>query len=143
MATVLRYWGPIVAYAGLIFYLSSQPHPEENLPSIVSLFSDKFLHVIEYAVLGGLFYRGFRWGTDESWRPWAVPLALLCTSLYGVSDEIHQSFVPFRESSWLDWLADTIGATLGAAGLARISSLAANGGGFGGLHAKRTTDSRP
>lgn len=123
MATVLRYWGPVCAYAGLIFYLSSQPHPEEQLPSFVGLMSDKVLHVIEYAVLGALFYRGFRWGAGASWRAWAVPLAVLCASLYGGSDEIHQSFVPFRESSWLDWVADTVGAGLGASAMARLAAL--------------------
>lgn len=123
MTTLLRYWGPVCAYAGLIFYLSSQPHPDEQLPSFISLFSDKVLHVLEYAVLGVFFYRGFRWGVDVSWRPWAVPLAVVCTSLYGVSDEIHQFFVPFRESSWLDWVADTVGAGVGAAAMARLTTL--------------------
>ena len=123
MTTVFRYWVPVFAYAGFIFYLSAQSHPEEQLPSFVGLLSDKVLHVIEYAVLGALFYRGFRWSAEASWRPWAVPLAVLCTSLYGVSDEIHQSFVPFRESSWLDWVADTVGAGLGAAAMARLATL--------------------
>lgn len=123
MTTVFRYWGPVFAYAGLIFYLSSQSHPEEQLPSFVGLLSDKVLHVIEYAVLGALFHRGFCWGAGASWRPWAVPLSVLCASLYGISDEIHQSFVPFRESSWLDWLADTVGAGLGTAAMARLATL--------------------
>ena len=123
MVTVFRYWGPVCAYAGLIFYLSAQSHPEEQLPSLVTLFSDKVLHVIEYSVLGALFYRGLRWGAKASWRPWAVTLAVLCTSLYGMSDEIHQSFVPFRESSWLDWVADTVGAGVGAAVMARLAIL--------------------
>ena len=127
MATLLRYWGPACAYAGLIFYLSSQSHPEEQLPSFVGLLSDKFLHVIAYAVLGGLFYRGFRWGAAASWRPWAVPLAIMAASLYGISDELHQSFVPFRESSWLDWVADTVGAGLGVAMLHRVLSLRSAG----------------
>jgi VanZ family protein len=30
-------------------------------------------------------------------------------SLYGVSDEIHQAFVPGRSSDVLDWMADTAG----------------------------------
>jgi VanZ family protein len=123
MTTWVRYWGPVFGYAGLIFYLSSQPHPEETLPSFVGLFSDKVLHIAEYAVLGGLCYRAFRWGTNESWQPWAGPLAVLLTALYGISDEVHQSFVPFRESSWLDWLADSIGAVLGAAAIHRVPRL--------------------
>ena len=123
MTTWLRYWGPVCGYAGLIFYLSSQPHPEENLPSFVGLFSDKFLHIIEYAVLGALCYRALYWGTNESLRQWAGPLAVLFTSLYGISDEVHQSFVPFRESSWLDWAADTVGAAVGAVVMPRLAGL--------------------
>jgi VanZ family protein len=123
MVIFFRYWGPVCGYAGLIFYLSSQPHPEQDLPSFVRLFSDKILHVIEYAMLGGLCYRAFRWGTNESWRQRAIPLAILLASLYGISDEVHQAFVPFRDSSWLDWLADTIGATLGAITMRRMLGL--------------------
>ena len=110
----MYYWGPVCGYAGLIFYLSAQPHPEESLPSFVGLFSDKVLHVAEYAVLGGLCYRAFQWGVTDSWRSWAIPLAVSITALYGLSDEVHQSFVPFRESSGLDWFADSIGAMVGA-----------------------------
>jgi VanZ family protein len=123
MVRWFRYWGPLCGYAGLIFYLSSQPHPEEDLPSFVGLFSDKVLHLIEYAVLGGLCYVALRWGTNESWRSAALPLAVLFASLYGISDEVHQSFVPFRESSWLDWVADTIGATAGAVAMSRLGGL--------------------
>ena len=123
MSGFLRYWMPVCAYAGLIFYLSSQPHPEDDLPSFVLSFSDKVLHVLEYAALGGLCYRALRWGTNESWRNMALPLAVLFASLYGISDEIHQSFVPFRDSSWLDWVADTIGAAVGAAVMSRLDSL--------------------
>ena len=36
-------------------------------------------------------------------------------SLYGATDEFHQSFVPGRDSDVLDWVADTLGAALGAA----------------------------
>jgi VanZ family protein len=31
-------------------------------------------------------------------------------SLYALSDEWHQSFVPGRSSDVLDWIADTLGA---------------------------------
>lgn len=117
---VVRSWGPVFGYAGLIFYLSSQPHPEETLPSIIKHFSDKVLHVIEYAILGALCYRAFHESHVKMWRTRAILAAVILTSLYGASDEIHQAFVPFRESSVLDWVADTIGATLGAILMHRI-----------------------
>jgi VanZ family protein len=113
----------VCGYAGLIFYLSSQPHPEEKLPTIVTFFSDKILHAVEYAVLGALCYRALRGSGNDSWSRYAVPAAILLASLYGASDEVHQAFVPFRESSWLDWLADTAGAALAVVALHRVLSL--------------------
>ena len=38
----------------------------------------------------------------------------MTASVYGMTDEAHQAFIPFRESGWQDWLADTIGAAIGA-----------------------------
>jgi VanZ family protein len=48
-------------------------------------------------------------------------LAIVTASVYGITDEVHQLFVPFRESSWQDWLADTVGATIVAVGVGRIT----------------------
>ena len=112
---VLWYWVPVALYAGAIFFLSAQSHPEEHLPSfLLKDISDKVLHAVEYAVLGGLCYRAFRWGLSEQMAARALIIAIVTASLYGVTDEVHQLFVPFRESSWQDWLADTIGAVIGA-----------------------------
>lgn len=109
------YWGPVAVYAGLIFYLSAQSHPEDQLPSfLLKDVSDKVLHAVEYAGLGGLCYRAFRWslsGGGVSSR--ALLFAVVTASLYGMTDEVHQLFVPLREASWQDWLADTIGAVIG------------------------------
>jgi VanZ family protein len=102
--------------------MSSLSHPEKQLP-FVTHFSDKVLHTVEYAVLGALCYRALRVSRHDSWRRRAIPLAILFASLYGISDEVHQSFVPFRESSWLDWVADTIGSVVGAMVMHRVLGL--------------------
>lgn len=122
MVTFFRYWGPVCGYAGLIFYLSAQAHPEEHMP-FVTHFSDKVLHAVEYAVLGALCYRALRGSGHDVWRLQAIPAAILLASLYGVSDEVHQAFVPFRDSNWLDWLADTVGAVIGVTVMHRVLSL--------------------
>ena len=111
----VRAWLPVAAYTALIFYLSSLPHPEEELPKFLfERLGDKALHAIEYAVLAVLCYRAF----IRAARPYAVQyaavLAVVAASLYGASDEMHQAFVPFRTSAWSDWVADTAGAVIGA-----------------------------
>ena len=115
MAQVFWYWVPVALYAGVIFYLSAQSHPEEQLPSfLLKDVSDKVLHAVEYGILSLLCYRAFRWAAGPAVARQAVVLAIVTASVYGVTDEAHQLFVPFRESSWQDWLADTIGAAIGA-----------------------------
>ena len=59
---LLVYWGPVVGYAGMVFFLSAQSHPEEQLPSfLLEEVSDKVLHAVEYGILALLCYRAFRW----------------------------------------------------------------------------------
>lgn len=42
-----------------------------------------------------------------------VILSVLLSSLYGISDEIHQYFVPYRDADLMDILADTLGVVMG------------------------------
>ena len=115
MVQVFWYWVPVALYAGVIFFLSAQLHPEEQLPSfLLEDVSDKVLHGVEYGILALLCYRAFRWAAGSAVARQAVVLAIVAASVYGITDEVHQFFVPFRESSWQDWLADTIGAAIGA-----------------------------
>ena len=115
IAQVFWYWLPVVLYAGAIFFWSSQSHPEEQLPSfLLKDVSDKVLHAVEYGILAVLCYRAFRWAAGPVVARQAVVLAIVTASVFGLTDEVHQAFVPLRESSWQDWLADTIGATIGA-----------------------------
>jgi VanZ family protein len=117
-----RYWFPVIAYITLIFYLSSLSHPEERLPNFLfEQLGDKVLHGIEYAVLALLCYRAFRWGAGPQARDYAVGLAIVASSLYGLTDEFHQAYVPLRESSLVDWIADTTGAVIGAVGSRRLT----------------------
>ena len=122
MIQVLWYWVPVVLYAGAIYFLSAQSHPEEQLPSfLLEDVSDKVLHAVEYGILALLCYRAFRWAAGSAVAQQAVVLAIVTASVYGITDEAHQLIVPFRESSWQDWLADTIGATVAAVGVSRIT----------------------
>ena len=98
-------WSVLVAYCGLIFLLSAQ----EQLPvPEVFDFQDKLLHVGAYFVMAIISWRAFRhWGLSGEALAWS---ALVFCSLYGLSDEWHQSFVLGRSSSVWDWVADSVGA---------------------------------
>jgi VanZ family protein len=88
-------------YMLFIFYLSSIPI---KLPEIFDFDPTRFtLHVIEYTILGFLLFNARR----------DFLFSFLFGSIYGLSDEIHQYFVPFRTFSFYDVIADTIGVCLG------------------------------
>ena len=127
MVQVFWYWAPVSLYAGVIFYLSAQSHPEDQLPSfLLKEISDKVLHAVEYGILSLLCYRAFSRAAGPGLARQAVVLAILTAAVYGLTDEVHQAFVPLRESSWQDWLADTVGATLPAVAVGRITKASAS-----------------
>lgn len=49
--------------------------------------------------------------------------ALICASVYGASDELHQILVPGRSCDPMDWLVDTIAAALAVALFALVIRL--------------------
>jgi VanZ family protein len=112
MTRSFRPWIPALVWAAIIFVLSSLPgsaYPKTNLIN-----ADKLVHVALYGLLGGLCARGFVRGTGRgAWA--ALGLAALLSALYGVTDELHQAFVPGRNSDWRDVVADAAGSVLGAA----------------------------
>lgn len=110
MKVALR-WLPAFAWAALLFSLSAQsklPEPPMAFDGI-----DKLEHAIAYGVLCALIVFAFGVVTRRS-----LIAAVLLTSLYGASDEIHQMFTPGRSPDVVDWVADTAGACLCVAGLA-------------------------
>ncbi|MBC8443705.1 MAG: VanZ family protein [Deltaproteobacteria bacterium] len=107
---MLYYWLPVCLYCLLIFIQSANPAPDliPRLP-----FMDKVIHLGAYAVLGVLFFRAFDSTTLKQYRLVVPILAAMAASLYGISDEIHQAYVPFREADGWDALADIIGSIAG------------------------------
>lgn len=108
--TFLYHWLPLFLYLSLIFLQSSFPSPETGL-RIPHL--DKGVHLVMYAILGVLFFRAYRnaWGHMNLRR--LMLLGALSATLFGLSDEAHQYFVPYRTADGMDLLADFLGAALG------------------------------
>ena len=95
MGQVLWYWVPVALYAGTIFFLSAQSHPEEQLPSfLLKGVSDKVLHAVEYGILALLCYRAFRWAAGPAVARQAVVLAIVTASVFGLTDEATSTLCP-------------------------------------------------
>jgi len=96
-----------VAWMGVIFILSSVPGSQ--IPGRWGPLG----HFGEYAILGALLLVAL--GLPKH----AIAAAALA-SVYGVTDEIHQLFVPGRHADPVDWLVDTLGAIAGVYVITRI-----------------------
>lgn len=108
-------WLGVVIWISTVFYLSSRPTNElvEDLPFFMAMW-DKSLHFIAFFCgvlpLVPALRLSFKW-------PWmkVCTTAILAVSLYGALDEVHQLWTPSRTGlSVADWLADTLGALVGA-----------------------------
>ena len=97
----------LTAYCGLIYWLSDQP--SIPLPMLFE-YQDKLHHFAAYFVMAFLARRSFKHFVRSPVT--LVIISLAFCSLYGVSDEWHQSFVEGRTADSLDWLADTIGSAI-------------------------------
>jgi VanZ family protein len=98
---LLSLWLPIVAWAALIFALSSIPSLGTGLGTW-DLVLRKLAHVVEFAILGLLLAR-------------ALPdlAAFLVGVGYAITDEIHHAFVPGRSGSPVDVAIDAVGVAAG------------------------------
>lgn len=115
---------PVVCVAIGITVLSHMPAPPT--PDMGFELQDKLLHILAYTVFGttlGLAVRG--WHPEYS-RGRTMLIIVIGTALFGIYDEIHQSFVPFRQSSVGDWVADCIGGVLSLLLLPAMTKLARN-----------------
>ena len=106
----LIYWLPLIIYGLAIYIQSDYPSPEK-IPSWT--FSDKILHFGAYGLLGILFIRAYETLPLSINKTLRVLISIGSATLYGISDEIHQYFVPFREAEIMDVVANTIGSICG------------------------------
>ena len=105
---------PALLIAGVIWFLSSQ----SILPQPKGIFGwDKLQHLAAFAALAAA---AGLWASPAFWKrrsALTLLLTMIVGSAYGAVDEIHQYFVPGRDCNFWDWLADTLGAVLGAAAM--------------------------
>lgn len=108
------FWLPPLGYMTAIFLASSLPGPQ-----ISRSMPDYVLHALEYFLLALLLMRLLLSGPFQppdtmSVMAWhhACVLGMTVAILYGISDEIHQYFIPGRHCSISDIGADAVGAVM-------------------------------
>jgi VanZ family protein len=104
-SSALRLWAPVVAWAAVIFALSSVSDLGTGLGGLGTwdLVLRKIAHAAEFALLGLLLARAVH--DDRT--------AFALGAAYAVSDEVHQHFVPGRVGAWYDVVVDAVGVALG------------------------------
>jgi hypothetical protein len=99
-------WAAVVAWMGLIFFLSAQPRLPRVMPLGLPQIQDVVGHFIVYAVLAVLLWWALRGAGMRRPLLWALAV----TVLYSLTDEFHQSFVPNRHPDVFDLATDLAGA---------------------------------
>ncbi len=98
-------WLPVVAWAAVIFALSSIPSLGTGL-GFWDLVLRKLAHMVEYGLLWFLWWRALGYGS---------PLAAAAIAVgYAVTDELHQTTVDGRVGSPYDVAIDALGVGLAA-----------------------------
>ena len=101
---------PAILFMVLIYYVSSLH--TVSPPSIGFSMEDKFYHFAEYAVLSFFLHHALRYYRQQSIRGKIHIIAAAIACLFAATDELHQYFVPGRESTIGDLTADWLGAIL-------------------------------
>ncbi len=98
--------GSLIFMLVVIFYLSHQPSVE-IIPPLFPM-QDKVLHAIEFFLL----FTSLLLNRDLCRGFHPLPMLFTAGSLWALFDEIHQSFVPGRDCSAGDFLADIVGMVI-------------------------------
>src|SRR5438874_5608359 len=97
----------VAAWMAVITYWSGQSSLPIDAPPVGDAlhgFQHRIAHLLVFALLGVLARRAF------DGLPRAALLAVLVTSVFGATDEWHQSFTPGRRAAVDDWALDTLAA---------------------------------
>lgn len=106
-------WLWVILDAAFIFWLSSMSRPLPFLSGLEKYHFDKLFHVIEYGFFGWLLIRAHVLSFPKKPLKILAMAAFFLGVFYGLSDEWHQSFVPYRNSSFWDAATDAAGVFLG------------------------------
>lgn len=122
----LRMLVPVLAMA-ILWRLSSR-EPALQPESMAHALLHNSMHVVAYGCLAASVWLAFARKPIAAVHAFRSRGAWLVASLYGVVDELHQSYVPGRVCSLADLASDAIGAALGVVVLRGITGIAPTSG---------------
>ena len=108
---VVKFWLPVFVCMGFIFYTSSLP--ASNIPSLFPL-QDIVFHLFIYLILGFSFARALKNSYANITASKIIFFTIIFAVIYGISDELHQAFVPNRCVSGFDVFIDGMGSFIGS-----------------------------
>jgi len=97
-------------YCAVIFWESAQSRPVKT--EIHFPMDDKVAHLVLYGGLAAVVSVGIRRNGKPVRAAWQFFAPIGFATLYGVTDEFHQLFVPLRSCDVFDVVADATGATV-------------------------------
>ncbi|MDZ7306490.1 MAG: VanZ family protein [candidate division KSB1 bacterium] len=120
-----NYRAPLLC-AAVLFVQSSIP--DWDPPVRLTRWDDKWAHVLLYLPLGFLLLGALARARAGRSRATLLLLTFILGTLYGISDEMHQHFVPGRHMDWRDAVADSLGVMAGGWLHLKLSSGLISGG---------------
>lgn len=110
---IVGYWLPVIAWMGLIFFLSSQTKVSLTHKFIFDFIIFKTLHAVEYAILYFLLFRAFYSINKKKLSlKYAFIFPIIIGFFYSITDELHQLYVPTRSGQLKDTGFDLLGIIL-------------------------------
>ena len=108
---MIKLWLPVLVCMGIIFYASSLPG--SDIPPLFP-FQDIAFHILIYLILALFFSHALKNTYTDIALSKVILLTIIFGIVYGITDELHQAFVPDRTASGLDVIIDGIGSFIGS-----------------------------
>lgn len=108
MLRLALHWAPAALTMAVIWILSSMSNPPVDVSSLP--FRDRGAHFLSFGSVAFWVAHGTMATVPRAHGLRVVCFAVLAAALWGLLDEIHQSFVPGRSPDIVDLAADTLGA---------------------------------
>ncbi|MFC1562458.1 VanZ family protein [candidate division KSB1 bacterium] len=107
------YYFPVIIWIIVIFAASSVPQFTYIKQPWMGF--DKFVHFVEYGILGFLLTRALSYWNNGGVTRLMVILSIFIGTVFAGFDELHQKYIPGRIESLNDFIADIFGIVLAQA----------------------------